>query len=246
MPSSPLTIAVLLLTTTCLSPGGDPFPEAAGKPAVTSCPETPLSSGGIPRHREYLETVVKCLDKSWRAYFARTGVRFKEPAVHFHEEPQGIVCGMRLADVDAFYCHGGRSLEFTLTGRWIDNRTDLYPFKVAAHEYAHHLQTLTGLRRAYEARYRAAAPTRRTQLQRRFELQADCLAGVFMGSVRSSLARTERDWSALYEAIRANGDADGRRSHGTGAGRAYWFRRGMTTGSPAACDTWSAPASRVS
>lgn len=129
-------------------------------------------------------------------------------------------------------------------GRWIEGRTDLYPFKVAAHEYAHHVQTLTGVRRSYEARHRAE-PHARGELRRRFELQADCLAGVFMGSVRASLARTGEDWSALYEAVRAGGDDGDRRSHGRGAGRVYWFKRGGATVSPAACDTWSAPAARV-
>ncbi|MFB4265066.1 neutral zinc metallopeptidase [Nonomuraea sp. GTA35] len=246
MASSPLLSALLVIA--LLSPQSAhaataPFPKKAGKLAVTACPERPLSSGGIPRTREYLDTVVKCLDKSWSAYVARTGLRFERPAVRHAEE--GTVCGVPIADVDAFYCHPAKTLVFPLTGRWIEGRTDLYPFKVAAHEYAHHLQTLTGVRRSYEARHRAE-PDTRGELRRRFELQADCLAGVFMGSVRASLARTGEDWSALYETVRASGDDGDRRSHGKGAGRAYWFRRGTTTLSPAACDTWSAPAAKVS
>lgn len=244
--STPLILAALLFTGAPAAQPAHaappPFPGKAGKLAVTACPEPPLSSGGIPRTREYLDTVVKCLNTSWSAYFARTGVRFKRPAVRYAEE--STVCGVPVADVDAFYCHPARTLVFPLTGRWIEGRTDLYPFKVAAHEYAHHLQTLTGVRRSYEARYRAE-PGARGELRRRFELQADCLAGVFMGSVRASLARTDEDWSALYEAVRASGDDGERRSHGKGAGRASWFKRGATTTSPAACDTWSAPAFRV-
>ncbi|UBU10725.1 neutral zinc metallopeptidase [Nonomuraea gerenzanensis] len=247
MRSSPLLLSTLL-TITLLSPqtahaAAPPFPKKAGKLATTACPEPPLSSGGIPRTREYLDTVVKCLDTSWSAYFARTGTRFEPPAVRYAEE--GSVCGVPVADVDAFYCHPAKTLVFPLTGRWIEGRTDLYPFKVAAHEYGHHLQTLTGIRRSYEARYRAE-PNARAELRRRFELQADCLAGVFLGSVRGSLARTGADWSALYEAVRASGDDGERRSHGRGAGRVGWFKRGLAATSPAACDTWSAPAAKVS
>ncbi|SPL91241.1 YpfJ protein, zinc metalloprotease superfamily [[Actinomadura] parvosata subsp. kistnae] len=242
MRSSPLILAALVLAAS-LPPqtahaAMPAFPGKAGKLGVSACPETPLTAGGIPRTREYLGAVVKCLDKSWSAYFARTRARFERPSVRYAEE--GTVCGVALADVDAFYCHPSRTLVFPLTGRWIDGRTDLYPFKVAAHEYAHHLQTLTGVRRAYEARHRAE-PAARTELRRRFELQADCLAGVFMGSVRGSLARTGDDWQALDEAIRATGDTGERRSHGGGASRVRWFGRGLATTSPAACDTWSAP-----
>ncbi|MGW4798040.1 neutral zinc metallopeptidase, partial [Nonomuraea sp. NPDC004297] len=207
MRSLPLVLAALLalpaLTPQIAHAAPAPFPKRAGKLAATACPEPPLSTGGIPRTREYLDTVVSCLDRSWSAYLARTGTRFQRPAVRHAEH--GTVCGVPVADVDAFYCHPTETLVFPLTGRWIDGRTDLYPVKVAAHEYAHHVQTLTGLRRAYEARYRTR-PVTRAESRRRFELQADCLAGVFLGSVRASLARTGDDWEALRETVRASGD----------------------------------------
>ncbi|WP_344470179.1 neutral zinc metallopeptidase [Nonomuraea monospora] len=248
MRSSPFLLSTLL-TLTLLSPlpahaaAASPFPKSAGKLATTSCPEPPLSSGGIPRTREYLDTVVRCLDTSWSAYFSRTRTRFERPGVRYAED--GTVCGVPVADVDAFYCHDAKTLVFPLTGRWIEGRSDLYPFKVAAHEYAHHLQTLTGIRRSYETRYRAEAGAR-AELRRRFELQADCLAGVFMGSVRGSLGRTGEEWAALDEVVRGSGDGGEGRSHGKGVNRGRWFKRGLTTTSPAACDTWSAPAGKVS
>ncbi|TMR31355.1 metalloprotease-like protein [Nonomuraea zeae] len=227
-------------------PVANPFPKKAGKLAGTSCPETPISSGGIPRTRQYLETVVKCLDKSWSAYFARAGRSFAKPVVRYFEEPASTVCGIRWPEhAAAFYCTERGTLVFPLTGGWIEGRTDLYPFKVAAHEYGHHLQSVTGIRRSYEARARTGRADR-AELKRRYELQADCLSGVFMGSVWGSLARTEADWAALLDATRASGDEDGDRSHGKGANRVHWLTRGYRSGSPAACDTWSAPPAKVS
>jgi predicted metalloprotease len=224
-----------------------PFPQKAGKLAITSCPETAISSGGIPRTREYLQGVVKCLDKSWAAYFKRTRWTFRKPVVLYFEEPQSTVCGVAWPEhAAAFYCTERGTLVFPLTGRWIEDRTDLYPFKVAAHEYGHHLQSLTGVRRAYEVRVRAE-PVRQDELKRRYELQADCLAGVFLGSVWGSLDRTGRDWEALVDATRASGDdGDDYRSHGKGATRVYWLKRGYRALSPTACDTWSAPTAKVS
>ncbi|TMR99302.1 hypothetical protein EJK15_08235 [Nonomuraea basaltis] len=82
-------------------------------------------------------------------------------------------------------------------------------------------------------------------MQRRYELQADCLSGVFLGSVWGSLARAEPDWAALVDATRASGGDDDYRSHGKRAGRVSWLKRGYQAVSPAACDTWSAPATKV-
>ncbi|MFB9472950.1 neutral zinc metallopeptidase [Nonomuraea salmonea] len=244
MPFSFLAPAVAVLVAVTGPQPAAAFPAKGGKLATASCPETALSDGGIPRGREYLATVVKCLDKSWRGYFKRAKLRFGPPDVRYVDDPHDTQCGMPLDGVDALYCHPTHTIVFTLTGRWIEGRTDLYPFKVAAHEYAHHLQTLTGVRRAYEARHRAE-PRRRAELRRRFELQADCLAGVFMGSVYGSLARTGADWAALKDAVRASGDEDGHSSHGKGATRVSWLERGRRTLTPSACDTWSAKASKV-
>jgi predicted metalloprotease len=245
---------VAILATTCLpahsaqaaAPAKSPFSKRAGGLAVTSCPETPISSGGIPQARQYLETVVKCLDKSWSAYFARAGRSFGKPVVRYFEEPESTVCGVRWPEyAAAFYCTERATLVFPLTGGWIEGRTDLYPLKVAAHEYGHHVQSATGIRRSYEARA-GAERARQGELKRRYELQADCLSGVFLGSVWGSLARSERDWTALLDATRASGDEDGYRSHGKGATRVSWLKRGYQAVSPAACDTWSAPAAKVS
>ncbi|MDA0643243.1 neutral zinc metallopeptidase [Nonomuraea ferruginea] len=227
------------------APYKDPF-DGSGKLARVVCPEPAITYGGIPRTREYLATVVKCLDKSWKAHFAADRRPFRKPAVRFYDEPERRVCGVPWPEsAAAFYCTNRRVLVFPLTGDWIENRTDLYPLKVAAHEYGHHLQSLTGARRHYEAGVKAS-PGRQAELGRRYELQADCLSGVFLGAVWGSLERTGDDWAALLDATRASGDDEHRRSHGAGATRVRWLKRGHHAVSPSACDTWSAPPSAVS
>ncbi|MDP9847599.1 neutral zinc metallopeptidase [Streptosporangium lutulentum] len=245
-----------ILATACLTVLSSGVAQAAppkspllktGKLATTSCPEPPIIDLGIPRTREYLTTVMKCLDKSWSAHFARAGLRFRKPTVRFYEEPAQKVCGTVPwpVNVGALYCTERATLVFPLTGDWIENRTDLYPFKIAAHEYGHHLQSLTGVRRDYEARVRSD-PAHQNELNRRYELQADCLSGVFLGSVRRSLPRTAQDWESLSDELRASGDDPGHRTHGAGANRVRWFDRGYRAISPAACDTWTAKPSYVS
>ncbi|MEV4382227.1 neutral zinc metallopeptidase [Streptosporangium sp. NPDC049644] len=218
----------------------------SGRLAATSCPEPPLIDRGIPQPGEYLTAVMKCLNTSWSAHFARAGLRFRAPAVRLYPEPARRVCGIPWPQgADAFYCTKRATLVFPLTDAWIEDRTDLYPFKVAAHEYGHHLQSLTGVRDRYEGRVRSDH-TRQAELGRRYELQADCLSGVFLGSVRDSLPRTDQDWKALSEKLRASGDEGERHTHGSGANRVRWFERGYRALSPAACDTWTAGPSLVS
>jgi uncharacterized protein len=217
-----------------------------GRLAATSCPEPPIIDLGIPRTREYLTAAIKCLNKSWSAHFARAGLRFRKPTVAFYEAPAQRVCGIPWpAYAAAFYCTERATLVFPLTGDWIENRTDLYPLKTAAHEYGHHLQSLTGVRDRYEARVRSDH-AHQAELGRRYELQADCLSGVFLGSIRRSSSRTEQDWKSLSDTLRASGDDRDHRAHGTGVNRVRWFNRGYRAVSPSACDTWTATPSQVS
>ncbi|MFI6513059.1 neutral zinc metallopeptidase [Streptosporangium sp. NPDC050855] len=227
------------------APPGNPLLKS-GRLVAAPCQEPPLVDRGVPRTREYLKAVLGCLDRSWSAHFARAGLRFRKPAVRFYEEPARRVCGLRWPpNAAAFYCTGRATLVFPLDGAWIEGRTDLYPLKVAAHEYGHHLQSLTGIRAAYEALARSDR-ARGAELGRRYELQADCLSGVFLGGVRRFLPRTGQDWEVLRDALRASGDEGGRHTHGIGANRVRWFERGRGAVSPAACDTWTAAPSRVS
>lgn len=236
-------LAIAAGTSLLLTPPAQAAPiknpwSGTGRLATRSCPEPPLIKGGVPYPREYLTAMLKCLNKAWSAHFARSGLRFSPPTVRFYDGPQREVCGLPWPDgAAAFYCANRRILVLPLAGEWIEGRTDLYPLKVAAHEYAHHLQTLTGISRAHFSR-----PTE--QSRRRYELQADCLAGVFLASVAPR--RPAKDWTALVESTRSSGDEYGYRSHGKGANRAYWLSRGFTTASPGSCDTWSAPSAKTS
>ncbi|HEX4815233.1 MAG TPA: neutral zinc metallopeptidase [Nonomuraea sp.] len=236
----PVLVAAVVAVSCVPAPAAAaPAPFPRGRLAVSSCPEPPISSGGIPRTREYLQAVMKCLNKSWKAYVSRGKRAYRAPVVRYHEEPPATVCGVPWPErAAAVYCPARRTLDFPLPGSEFASRTDLYLFKVAAHEYGHHVQRLLGIRHPYETR------PGHQELGLRYELQADCLAGVFVGSVWRSLKRGRADWEALVDLTRAGGDGE-YRSHGTGASRVRWLTRGYRTVSPAACDTWSAPAAEV-
>jgi predicted metalloprotease len=88
----------------------------------------------------------------------------------------------------------------------------------------------------------------------RLELQADCLAGVWAARADEASDILERgDVEEALKAASAIGDDTLQRrsrgtvvpesfTHGTSAQRQRWFRKGLSSGDPDACDTFSVEA----
>ena len=122
---------------------------------------------------------------------------------------------------------------------------------VLAHEVGHHVQNITGV--LEREPFQGNANERLV----RVELQADCYAGVWGHEAarqgRAAEGRVELDPGDVEEGLNAAaaiGDDRLQRqsrghvspesfTHGTSAQRVSWFRRGMETGDPRACDTFS-------
>ncbi|WP_219470297.1 neutral zinc metallopeptidase [Nonomuraea rhizosphaerae] len=89
------------------------------------------------------------------------------------------------------------------------------------------------IRRAYD-RHPYKGKKELYEQGRREELQAQCLAGVFMGIVWKSLDRTDRDWRILLDIERAGGDEQSEvPDHGRGPTSAAWLEKGFRSVSPA-------------
>jgi len=119
---------------------------------------------------------------------------------------------------------------------------------VIGHELGHHVQTLLGI-----TRQKAAAdqqdPGGRNARSVRFELQADCLAGVWANRAQKRGIVEPGDVEEALGAASAIGDDRIQRetqgrvvpdsfTHGTSAQRVRWFRTGLTEGTVDACDTF--------
>jgi predicted metalloprotease len=120
---------------------------------------------------------------------------------------------------------------------------------VLAHELGHHVQHLLGMdervRRAQQSNPRLA-----NDLSVRLELQADCYAGIWGHSTAQRDILERGDVEEGLNAAASVGDdriqeqTQGRVSvdaftHGSAEQRATWFRRGLSTGDPAQCDTFA-------
>jgi predicted metalloprotease len=118
------------------------------------------------------------------------------------------------------------------------------------HEMGHHIQNIHG-RFHYLAQMLTADPSRRVDLVRRFELEADCYAGVWIRASEawSSSGAFRADLTSVLASIgddvllAGEPEAKVRRVglHGTGKQRTRWFLRGAQTGEPESCDTFGVP-----
>jgi predicted metalloprotease len=121
---------------------------------------------------------------------------------------------------------------------------------VIAHEVGHHVQNLLGITAKVEAARGRGSEAQQNAISVRLELQADCLAGVWANHAQS--ARQVLEQGDVEEALNAAtqiGDDNLQRksqgqvvpetfTHGSGAQRVTWFKRGLQSGSINQCNTF--------
>ncbi len=171
-------------------------------------------------------------------------------------------CGYGQAAMGPFYCPADQTVYLDLSF-WEEMETrlgasgaDFARAYVIAHEFGHHVQTLTGAsQRVRQAQQNARSEAESNQYLVMLELQADCYAGVWAANAaRVSNGNVLLEAGDLQEGLRtANAIGDdtlqrnaGRQvtpeafTHGTSAQRQEWLMRGYNTGDPAQCDTFNA------
>nr|WP_230480123.1 neutral zinc metallopeptidase [Nocardiopsis kunsanensis] len=222
-----------------LSPLPCPVPELE--------PEVPESMEG------FLHTVADCLDRTWETQFAEVGLEFETPERVFWEEPGTSPCRPYPSPAGAFYCRVSGSIYIGLTDvvdKWNGATQSVVYASLLAHEYAHHVQSQSGLLEYYhEQRRLEPDEADRNSWTRRSELQANCMAGAFLGAVRVSYPLTDGDLDTLLTDAAATADRPDEtaeeRTHGSIDNSVAWTERGWEEQEPGACNTWEAPEEEV-
>ncbi|HPG89827.1 MAG TPA: neutral zinc metallopeptidase [Hyphomicrobium sp.] len=120
---------------------------------------------------------------------------------------------------------------------------------LVAHEIGHHVQSMMGRFRVINEMARQNM-NRQRELALRFELEADCLAGVWAHN-SPNFAATEAVRAGIAASVDAIGDdkilaASGaivepaNFTHGSSQQRVHWFRRGLERGAIDACNVLQA------
>jgi predicted metalloprotease len=203
---------------------------------------------------DFLSFVTGDLQKFWAADFQKADRPFEPTKLVIFTGSTSTGCGQGSAATGPFYCPPDRRIYVDLGFfRELANRFqapgDFAQAYVLAHEYGHHVQTLTRITEQVD-RASQENPDQRNALSVRVELQADCLAGVWAHSTFERGLLEEGDLEEGLNAAASVGDdriqaaATGRISpetftHGTAEQRAAWFKRGFEDGDASACDTFS-------
>ncbi|PQZ83310.1 MULTISPECIES: neutral zinc metallopeptidase [unclassified Brevundimonas] len=185
---------------------------------------------------------------------------YKSPNVVLYEQGTQTGCGMGQAAMGPFYCPADQTVYLDLSF-WREMETklgasgaDFAKAYVIAHEFGHHVQTLTGAsEQVQRAQQAARSQAEGNKYSVALELQADCYAGVWARNAAAvsggQVALEPGDLEEGMKTAQAIGDdtlqrrGGGRVSpesftHGSSAQRVEWLQRGYQTGDPASCDTF--------
>ena len=215
-----------------------------GRPAVTA-EQDELAS--------FVAFVFDDTQNIWTQKLAARGRRYDRAKLVLFEDRTSSGCGYGSTAVGPFYCPADQHVYIDLSfyrelARRFGAPGDFAQAYVIAHEVGHHVQGLLGDGvRAMEKGRRD--PEARAADSVKFELQADCLAGVWAHSTakRELLERGDIDEAVL--AASAIGDDRLQRqatgtvtpetfTHGSSEQRVLWFTRGLESGKIEACDTF--------
>lgn len=203
------------------------------------------------------------LNSFWPGYLVQYNVKYSVPKTVIFTSSVSTACGSATSAVGPFYCPADNKAYFDpdffaqLEEQFGSSGGPLAQEYVVAHEFGHHVQSLTGsINNAKPGVTGAQSAAVRT------ELQADCYAGVWMRYASTRLAPgsqqpflkalTQKDLKDALSAASSVGDdriqqaATGRTnpeswSHGSSAQRQKWLYTGYQSADLAACDTFSVP-----
>jgi hypothetical protein len=193
-----------------------------------------------------------CMQKAWTPLILKSDAYYggaQVAAFSVGKGPDSPLCDDPPKHSDAFYQPQGNVICLDRKSFGTDPDVSLvYLQEVLAHEFGHHVQMSVGLLTAYDMRDYASS-NERLEDERRLELQASCLGAAYLGANRRTLGLTGGHLEIWRDLVRHMGDEynpDHIRDHGSRKNHGYWSLRAFDAGNPSACNTFTAPAKRVS
>lgn len=208
------------------------------------------------RQADFVSVVLADTEDTWQQLFKEMGRNYVEPTLVLFSDRVESACGYAQAAVGPFYCPADQKLYIDLSFyRDLQERLqapgDFAQAYVIAHEVGHHVQNLMGISDKVRSLQNQVSEVEANQLSVRLELQADCFAGVWANKAQNS--RQILEPGDIEEALNAASSIGDDRlqsqsrgyvvpesfTHGSSAQRVRWFKQGIQTGDPAACNTFN-------
>ncbi|MBB6349266.1 neutral zinc metallopeptidase [Nonomuraea muscovyensis] len=211
----------------------------SGTASPLSCSVPEIRAGSAASIKTFHRALARCANRFWATRFKAAGLRYTPPKLHI-TTGSSSVCG-KITSNGAQYCSAQRTVAIRIMKRDLREPFRMNIAHSVAHEWGHHVQQLTGMLDEHNRQYWRARGTARSIVSHRLEMQAECFAGVFYSATLDSIdpGIGWADW------IGAVGESRESKAHGKPRNLAYWQDRGYDSGSARACNTWTAPTSRV-
>jgi uncharacterized protein len=205
----------------------------------------------------FVSTVLASTEDVWTAQFRAAGGAYQPPGLVLFRGATRTACGQGQSAMGPFYCPADQKVYidlgfFDTLGRRLGAPGDFAQAYVVSHEVGHHVQRQLGITAKIDAMRGRVPEAQMNALSVRLELQADCLAGVWAHHSQKAKAWLEPGdiEEGLNAAAKIGDDTLQRQSqgmvvpesftHGSSAQRMTWFKRGLTSGSMAQCNTFEA------
>ncbi len=203
----------------------------------------------------HFNNLTACLWQVWSPPLTEAGFIMPRPPVTVYEEPVTSACG-QVPTHNAVYCPADQRVYYSKDFHAVVPRQLRdEPFvadTVIAHEFGHAIQARTGILIAGNwQQSEASSKAKADEISRRMEMQADCLAGMFVRSVAVANELSESQLYSLAEVVysigddQLSGDEDYVADHGTGAARNRWFVQGVNNYTVGTCNTYLIDSAQV-
>ncbi len=204
----------------------------------------------------HLLDLTSCLVQVWKPAVEAAGFEMPRPPATVYSQPIQTACG-KLESVNASYCGGDQRIYYAkplpkIFPKNLQGQKFLMEM-ILGHEFGHAIQARTGISISGTAwEQRATTEAAANVFSRRLEVQADCLAGMWIHSVGESQGLSSGDLDGLREIARNLGDdvLSGKPNidsgHGLGVTRQRWFDTGLTGSERVTqCNTYTVPDGQV-
>jgi len=182
---------------------------------------------------------------------------YTPPTVVLYDTGTSTGCGYGQAAMGPFYCPTDQTIYLdlsfwqTMSTQLGASDADFAKAYVIAHEFGHHLQTLSGASRKVQQAQQSMSKEAGNRYSVALELQADCYAGVWAANASrvsgGNVAMESGDLEAGLKTANAIGDdtlqkRQGGRvtpenfTHGSSVERMKWLKAGYSSGDPKTCE----------